>query len=375
MTRHAPLAFALLAVATAVAAFIYWIKPQIETYEYEVVEDVSEKARRNPFLAMQRFLTRYGHSVEINRRSTVLDTPPAEQDTIMLDFSHELFSEARTRKLREWIVRGGHLVLEIVPDEDGIPENELLNSLDLRVHEKDTKRFADQKQIQLQAGTQTLVIHTSYLEEDWLEDDSGNAETWYADGVPAVLRYRLGEGRLTLIPARYQWSNDLIGQHDHAAFLLELLGEARGKLWVFLNVRLDSLLEIIWRHAKFTVIALMLTVSLLLWGFYNRFGPLTIPEHRRRRSLGEHVQAMANFAWRHGRAASLLANARTQLRQRAELRHPGFQHLQPSEQYAWLAERIQVSPETVRRALDTPTERAETLIDTITLLQKLRASL
>ena len=375
MTRHAPLFFALLAVATAVAGFMYWIKPHLETYEYEVVEDVSEKARRNPFLAMQRFLTRYGYSVEINRRSTVLDTPPAEQDTIMLEFSRELFSQTRTRKLREWIRRGGHLVLEIVPDEDGIPKNELLDPLELRVYEKDTKRVDGQKKIQLQTDAQTLAIHTSYLEEDWLEDGSGNAETWYADGVPAVLRYRLGEGRLTLIPARYQWSNDLIGRHDHAAFLLELLGTARGKLWMFINVRLDSLLEIIWRHAKLTVIALMLTGGLMLWGFYNRFGPLTIPEHRRRRSLGEHVQAMANFAWRHGRAASLLASARTQLRQRAELRHPGFQHLQPSEQHAWLAERIHVSPETVRRALDTPTERAETLIETVTLLQKLRASL
>lgn len=375
MTRHAPLFFALLAVATAVAGFIYWIKPHLETYEYEVVEDVSEKARRNPFLAMQRFLTRYGYSVEINRRSTVLDTPPAEQDTIMLEFSQELFSQTRTRKLREWIQRGGHLVLEIVPDEDGIPENELLDPLELRVYEKDTKRVDGQKKIQLQTDAQTLAIHTSYLEEDWLEDGSGNAETWYADGVPAVLRYRLGEGRLTLITARYQWSNDLIGRHDHAAFLLELLGTARGKLWMFINVRLDSLLEIIWRHAKFTAIALMLTGGLMLWGFYNRFGPLTIPEHRRRRSLGEHVQAMANFAWRHGRAANLLASARMQLRQRAELRHPGFQHLQPSEQHAWLAERIHVSPETVRHALDMQTERSETLIETVTLLQKLRASL
>lgn len=375
MTRRAPLVLALLAVAAVVAAFIYWITPHLETYEYEVVEDVSEKARRNPFLAMQRFLTRYGYSVEINRRSTGLDTHPAEHDTIMLEFSQELFSETRTRKLLEWITRGGHLVLEIVPSEDGIPENELLDPLELRVHEKETEPVAGQEHMQLQAGAQALAIDPGLVEEDWLEDGSGSAETWRAEGVPAVLRYRLGEGRLTLIPTLDQWTNEHIGQHDHAAFLLEVLGTLRGKLWVFVNVKLDSLLEIIWRHAKLTVIALMLTIGLVLWGLYNRFGPLTIPEYRRRRSLGEHVQAMANFAWRHGRAASLLASARLQLRQRAELRHPGFQHLQPSEQCAWLAERIHVSPETVRHALDLQAERADTLIETVTLLQKLRASL
>lgn len=375
MTRHAPLVLALLAVATAVAGFIYWIKPHLETYEYEVVEDVSEKARRNPFLAMQRFLTRYGYSVEINRRSTVLDTPPAEQDTIMLEFSQELFSETRTRKLQDWITRGGHLVLEIVPDEDGIPENELLDPLELQVRENEVQTVAGQKEMQLQAGAQTLAIDTSFVKEVWLEDGSGSAETWSAEGIPAVLRYRIGAGHLTLIPTRDLWNNDRIGRHDHAALLLEVLDAVRGKLWVFLNVRLDSLLQIIWRHAKLAVIALMVTGGLVLWGFYNRFGPLTIPEHRRRRSLGEHVQAMANFAWRHGRAANLLASARMQLRQRAELRHPGFQHLQPSEQHAWLAERIHVSPETVRHALDLQTERSETLIETVTLLQKLRASL
>lgn len=377
MTRRLPLVLALLAVAVAVGGFIYWIAPHLETYEYEVIENVSEKARRNPFLAMQRFLERLGYAVETSRRSTVLDTPPAEQDTILLEFSQELFSETRTRKLRDWIMRGGHLVLELNPaewTEDEVPENELLQPLDLRIREKETPQGAPRTQQQLQAGAQTFTVDPGFV-QDWLEDGSGSAETWRAGEVPAVLRYRVGEGRLTLIPTRNLWNNDYIGRHEHAAFLTELLGAPRGKLWVLSNVKLDSLLQIIWRHAMLAVIALLLTTGLVLWGLYNRFGPLTVREHHRRRSLGEHVQAMANFAWQHGRAANLLAAARLQLRQRAELRHPGFQHLQASEQYAWLAGRIQVSPEIVRRALDMQAERAETLIDTVTLLQKLRASL
>ncbi len=382
MNRQRVLILALVTVLV-VAGLAYWIVPHIETYERETVEDIAEKVRRNPFLAMERFLVRLGHGVETSRRSEVLDVPPGARDTIVMEFSEELFTAGRTQRLIEWLERGGHLVLEINWagwDEDDVPENELLERLDLRVPEIPEDDLAEDgeshepKAATLHAGPQAFAVD-SWLGDPWVVDGSGSAEPWRIDGAPAVLRYRLGAGRLTLIPDRTIWNNDRIGQYDHAALLAAVLGTPRGKVWTLYQVKVDNLLQIIWRHAAVAVSALALTLVLALWALYNRFGPLRIPEYRRRRSLGEHVQAMANFAWRHGRAGNLLAAARAALRHRAEMRHPGFQYRTPADQYAWLAERIQVPPAAVHHALETKTERPEALVGAVTLLQKLRDSL
>jgi len=383
----------VLATALVLAGLAYWIVPHIETYEHEVTENISEKVRQNPFLAMERFLTRLGYSVETSRRTEVLDTHPGNRDTVVMEFSMELLTEERTQSLIEWLERGGHLVLDVPAygwEEDGVPENELLERLDLRVAEQaaegsdedadeaeaDADADVDPKKNTrlLHAGGQTFTVD-SWFGGDWVEDGSGTAEAWRVEGVPAVLRYRLGSGRVTLIRDRDIWNNYRIGNHDHAALLAAVLGAPRGKVWVLYNVKVDNLLEIIWRHAAAAVSALALTLALALWSLYNRFGPLTVTEHRRRRSLGEHVQAMANFAWRHGRAGTLLAAARAELRHRAEVRHPGFQYRTPADQYAWLAERLHVPSESVQHALETKTSRADEMIEAVALLQKLRNSL
>lgn len=382
MSRQRILILALVALLV-LAGLAYWVALHVESYEQDVVEDISEKARRNPFLAMERFLVRLGHQAGSSSRTEVLDEPSGRHDGIMLEFTEEVFTETRTQKLIEWIEHGGHLVLVVSAagwEEDGLPENELLERLDLRVPEgteSDSAEDGDtvwQKAGTLYAGKQTFTIDSGFSGA-WIEDGSRTAEAWKVNGVPAVLRYRLGAGRLTLVPDRDLWSNDRIGRHDHAAFLAAVFGAPRGKIWVLYHLKIDNLLQIIWRHASFAVLALSLTLMLALWGLYNRFGPLAIPESRRRRSLGEHVQAMANFAWRYGRAVSLLATARAELRHRAEVRHPGFQYRTPADQYAWLAERIPTSPAAVRDALEMKTDRPDAVVGAVILLQKLRNSL
>ena len=374
----------------------YWLAQRIETYERERVEDIAEKVRRNPFLALERFLAKLGYSVETTRSTRALDEAPGRHDVILVEFSRELFTESRTKRLIDWIEDGGHLVLELGPydeEEEDLPENALLERLQLRTpdrpadeaeedHEGDddevmpaAKPSGNRRRVAtVHAGSQGFKVAYWYGGR-WLEDGTGKAETWRIDGMPAVLRYTLGNGQVTLIPSRNIWNNNQIGQNDHAAFLADLLGPPRAKVWVMYYLKVDNLLEIIWRHAAIAVIALSVTLALLLWSLYNRFGPLVVTESRRRRSLGEHVQAMANFAWRHGRAANLLDSTRAELRYRAEVRHPGFQYRTPDDQHAWLAGRIGVTPEAVRQAFEITTDRPEALLAAVSLLQKMRNSL
>lgn len=376
MTR-ARIVVLALAAAAVLAGLGSWLAPRLERVEIETVDNISERARRNPFLALERFLGRLGHEVETGHRAELLDRALAPGDTVIVAFSDEVFTTARSRRLLAWIEAGGHLVLELDGERwaDGEPPaNLLLDRIGVWA-----ERLAGPdgppplRAHRLQAGHESFAVELAL--RDALLDDSASAEAWTVDGHPQVLRYRHGHGRLTVLTTRAPWRNDAIGKAEHAALLAALLGRPHGRVWVLYRVQATSLAELLWRHGTPALIALAVALGLALWALYDRFGPLEHGSAMRRRSLGEHVQALAAFGWRHGRAAGLLHAARAALRQRAESRHPGFQRRSPDGQVAWLAERIGREPAEVRRALEAEARRPEQLIGMVRLLQQMRNSL
>lgn len=382
MSRWRVLILALASVAV-LGGLAYWIVPKLERVEREVVENISERARRNPFLALERYLMRLGYAVETGHRAEVIDRPPAATDTIVIGFSEEVFSPSRTKRIMDWIAAGGHLVLEIDAlrwSDDEPPANALLDLAEVSAvydEERDggdrDETAAEPRPYLLHAGADTFEV--GLWPHQYLVDGSGVAEAWTIEDRPQVLRYGYGDGRFTVVIDRSLWQNDEIGRFDHAFLFSELLGPVHGKVWVLYRVEVASLPELIWRYGARVVVALAVALVLALWALYNRFGPVHVPPLGRRRSLGEHVQAIAGFAWRYGRAAVLLQSARTALRHRAEARYPGFQHKSADEQSAWLAERIGRPPAEVRHALEAEARNHDQLIEITRLLQEMRNSL
>jgi hypothetical protein len=370
----------VLAAVAVLGGLVYWIVPKLERVEQEVVENVSEKARRNPFLAMERYLGRLGYAVETGHRADVIDRPPAATDTIVVEFSEEVFSPARTRKIMEWIAAGGHLVLEIDAARwatDEVPPNALLDLAKVSA-EYDEERDDEDEAVappryRLEAGGESYQV--GLWPYQYLVDGSGVAEAWTVEGRPQVLRYGYREGLFTVIIDRRMWQNAHIGEFDHALLLTAILGPPGGKVWVLYRVEVASLPELIWQYGARVVVAFAFALALALWALYNRFGPVHVPPLGRRRSLGEHVQAIAAFAWRYGRAATLLHAARTALRYRAEARYPGFQHKSADEQIEWLAARVGRTGAEVRRALEAEVRHHEQLVEITRLLQEMRKSL
>lgn len=371
----------VLASAAVLGGLAYWIVPKLERVEHEVVENVSEKARRNPFLALERFLARLGYAVETGHRADVIDRPPAATDTIVVEFSEEVFSPSRTKRMMDWIAAGGHLMLQVDAGRwstDDVPPNALLDLAEVSAvydeeRDDDDETAAGPSRYLLKRGTDSYEV--GLWPYQYLVDGSGMAEAWTIEDRPQVLRYGLGDGRFTVIIDRRMWQNAHIGELDHAVLLTDILGPAQGKVWVLYRVEVASLPELIWRHGAPAVTGLAVALVLALWALYNRFGPVHVPPVSRRRSLGEHVQAIAAFAWRYGRADGLLQSARTALRHRAESRYPGFQYKSADEQSAWLAGRIGQSPAAVRHALEAEVRTHDQLIEVTRLLQEMRNSL
>lgn len=380
MSRQRILVLALVSIAV-LGALAWWVVPRLERVETDVVENVSEKARRNPFLAMERYLARLGYAVETGHRADVIDRPPAATDTIVVEFSEEVFSPARTRRIMDWIAAGGHLVLEIDAARwagDEVPPNALLDLAKVSAEYDEEREDEDSEAdgpapYALRTGTGRYEV--GLWPRQYLVDGSGVAEAWTIEDRPQVLRYGYRDGLFTVIIDRRLWQNTHIGEFDHALLLTDILGPPGGKVWVLYRVEVASLPELVWQYGARAVVAFAVALALALWALYNRFGPVHLPPGGRRRSLGEHVQAVAAFAWRYGRAAPLLHATRAALRHRAEARYPGFQHKSADEQIEWLAARIGRTGTEVRRALEAEVRHHEQLVEVTRLLQEMRNSL
>lgn len=192
-----------------------------------------------------------------------------------------------------------------------------------------------------------------------------------ADGVEMLL-LRLGTGRITVLRDISIWSNDRIGLFDHAHLLGEL---TRGSETVHIQrySQWPPLSRLIWEHAPE---ALLAGVCLLLgWLLYHgrRFGPVLQPNLQRRRTLREHIEAVARFHHEQGQTDHLLAPLRQQVMKRAARLDVGFDRLSPEQQQRAVAQQSDVPQEQIARAL-TPQGHytSAELVETVQLLIRIR---
>ena len=105
-----------LIAATGLTA---WFFANFERQTLEVPVGASMEARRNPFLAAERFLARLGIPVESVAGRDLLRQFPPTSDTLVVNGLGPLNPE-RQEALRAWIEGGGHLVVEAKEtSEDG----------------------------------------------------------------------------------------------------------------------------------------------------------------------------------------------------------------------------------------------------------------
>ena len=230
----------LIAIGAIVAATLvlaaFWVYTSFELYEHEIEVGVKDEARENPYLALGRFVEHYGASV---RTFPVYTRPPPPRATLYFPAERAVLSARQNAELRAFAEAGGHLIVlthtlweekNKTPDplldplgaaqfENKRPPVHRSNSLQCPAPKTESDEpwwKPDPRPVSLPDGSGTLMLH---FDQRFRLEERGSPAVWrLADTFGAhALRYRLGQGSITVLTDDGLLTNAEIGKHDHAA--------------------------------------------------------------------------------------------------------------------------------------------------------------
>jgi hypothetical protein len=372
-------------------AGLSWFFSNFERRTREIDTGYSAAARRNPFLAAERFLTRLGIPVESRPGHDLLRDLPSSEDALVVNRMGELNAERR-QALHRWIERGGRLLIAAVsPGEEAADRSDgraggFLDRYGVRLREheepEDWSDLDEETAVavrvnkyphQLEVG---LLAHF-YLEETTEEDAGAEARDPVSGAErPRLLQYEIGDGMLTVASDIRFLTNSNIGRHDNALFLALLArSPGSGKVWLLYDSAMPWLGVLLWRHAPLALLSALVLIILFLWSLGGRLGPFLPSPSGSRRDLLVHLEASADFLWRVRQGSRLIESSRARIEHAWLRRHPLLRRLDRGARAAWIAHRAGLSPPDVRRVLDPMEVRDSDLVAHTLLLQRVWASL
>ena len=369
-----------------IAAGLVWFLQNFERRSQEVDTGYSAAARRNPFLAAERVLTRLDVPVEsVSGRDLLRDLPPTD-DTLVVSGLGALNLERRSA-LHQWVEQGGQLIVEAVElwdetDPTGGRGDAFLSRYGVRLRQvADTPNGAvpphDEAIATVYMEGYPHPVAVGFAARYYLEDTNGEATGGIAAGeLLRLAQYRIGEGVLTVSSDNRYMTNSHIGDHDNALFLsLSLLAppSGGGKVWLLYDSGIPWLGALLWRQAPFAAISFLCLIGLFLWNLGGRLGPLLPSATGDRRDLLAHLQASADFLWRHRQTARLTEVTRERVDHAWIRRHPAVRDMDHEARAAWIARRAGIEPGQVQQTLYPPTPVRHDLVAEATLLQRLWA--
>lgn len=365
------LGYGLLAVSIAVL-LAAWFLNTFERVEVEERVRPSAEARRNPFLAAERFVQRMGRETREFAGVPGHVLPPAGA-TLVLPGGSAMISPPQANALLDWVAAGGHLVVE--PDaEPG--SDALLGPLGVQARRAEPSGKPEPFAVTLPSAAAPLKI--APFGRTVLDPGSVQPELSAGDALGVrLLHLRRGSGHVTVLTGTPRFYNRRIGEHDHAAFLWAVLGLAPNRgpvLWVQAPDA-PSLGRWLLEHAGAVVAATLASIALWLWHVVPRFGPTRPPPVAGSRALVQHLTAAGRFRWAHGGRASLLLAARAICLKRVAAAHPRIALLPPADRDRELAALAGVTPAEVSAAFGGSPRSPHELVATLNVLSRIHDGL
>lgn len=359
------------------AALTIWFLENFELRTKEVDAGLAAEARKNRFLAAERFLQRLNIMVESVAGRELLRTLPPNEDMLVVKGLGALNAQRR-EALHAWLEAGGRLL--VAPTElweweegDNALRQDFLNDYGVQLHKledgESQQRVVATVAFEGYPEALELELDGRYQLVDALEEADGGVSV---DDRYRLLQYDIGDGQLTVTSDMSPFTNAWIGKRDHALFLA-LLAEtsAGGKVWLLYDNDVPWLGALLWRHAPHALIAAACLILALLWHLGGRLGPLLPSPRTDRRDLLAHLQALADFHWRHGRGSHLTRVTRERVEQAWLRRHPSLRGMKPDERAEWIAQRTGLSVAKIQRILYPPHIEERSLLEQARLLQRL----
>lgn len=371
---------AALAIALVALYFAEW---------EEVVEDsgYSTQARKNPYLAAERFLGEFGVLVESADGLALLDELPSFEHVLLIASSRKGMSERRTETLLDWVINGGRLILLATDlwDEDNQASGDvLLDDLGVRLYDTEAgvMNFGGlnapgegcapgEAYTRIELADQEQALAVSLHLARYL-DYQGGYEAFHGESPVGsqMLYVNVGSGAIVVLTSLRMWRNSAIACADHA-HLLRWLTDDRPVLWWLYNTEMKSLPALLWE--RFSLAILLMGVLFGLWWWRSS----AVVLRRRgssqtvRRSLLEHVEGSARFRWQQNDPNGLLGALRADvLRDRAGPGRPLTQS--DTARLEQLATRAQLTTNAVSDALfGNPGRNTRAFTEAVSVLQKL----
>ena len=388
-------AFALLLPVAAVT----WFLQNYEQMDVEAGTDIAEAVRTNPLIAAERFLTANGYVATSVTGRKLLEALPATSDTLIINNLFHSLSTAREEALLDWVEHGGHLV--ITPKKSWTENDNsgyrLLDRLGIHRHGSDFTLFGLSPD--MLAGDESISFLFPGIEEPleahfrsttWLHSDQrlpdfgiprggltgAGADSVKDNGNETAPEYHLvqltyGSGHVTVTSDNRFLTNDLIGEFDHA-WLLSLLTDSGGKIWLLYDKSMPSLWSLLVEHSSPLLAAAALLLCLGLWYSMRRIGPLMEPVENRRRDLIEHLDATSRYFWRNGDLVHVTGTTQQLVLNYWKSQHGCLMHMREQEQAEWISNHSGLALNEVEFALFRDVENREQLTRQAQLIQLLR---
>lgn len=362
-----------VALIAVLAAGLLWFASAFEPVAVRRRDAPQAEAQRDPYLALDRFLSRMGRPPRRSEDAQALDHLDAQDGprALVLDRRRAYqMTPARVERLWAWVERGGYLI--VVPEAAAVPDP-IVAGLGLERVATDSGFDASahppaQYAVRIPGAPRPLAIAArgGFI--------SSEVPAWSA-GDPAfgfqVAHFSRGLGAVTVVEGLDALvSNGLVGELDHAELLWRLIERYQPTGPVLLLSRLETLSLFGWlaANARAALVAGAVALLLWLWQVVPRFGSVLPDAPADRRELREHLRAVGRFVWTRGGAAAWLPVIRGAVLERIGSRWPA---LPPGGDVRVLADHTGLTPADVDRALHAQPHDADAFVATARALQQL----
>jgi len=329
-------------VLALAAIGVLWFLSAFERVPAKEWVGPSGDARRNPYLAAERFAERMGLRARQIRSLSDLDTL-SRTGVLLLPNRRQAIDPRRLRGVVAWVEGGGHLIAEAELLGVADPLLDLLGVL--RASAPPPGKPAA---VELPGGR---TLNVSIFGAASLQ--APDQDVWFRVGnaeAARLLAFPRGKGVVTAASGLHFARNGVIGTNDNAEFLWQLIElSPSAVLQVYLRPERLSLWGFLKQHATPVLAATAALLVLWLWRLGPRFGPVAPDLPPARRRLLDHLRASGRYYWTKGLRARLVAAARDAALRRIARVQPDFATAPAAERVSRLSSLTSVTKEDAER--------------------------
>ena len=335
MKSRIAIPFILLA---AIGLGVWWFLANFERVPGKEKVGPSGEARLNPFLAAERFAGRMGVRAAQVRTLPQLDAIKPG-GVLLLPNQRQSLDAQRIERLLAWVAAGGHLVAEaeFIGVDDPLFDALLVG--------RESGEAVD-KPVPVELKGRRLEV--SFPDAMRLNSDASPR----LRAGSKLFSFERGKGMVTVATSLAFARNARIGEHDHAAFLWELMQlRPASHFTVYFRPERLSLWGFLARNALPAVLAAGALLLAWVWHIVPRFGPVAPDLPPARRRLLDHLRASGRYYWAKGMRARLVLAARDAALWRLARAQPDFAAAGQAEKITRLTSLVKISNEEAARFL------------------------